>query len=44
MHWRKSSDQPTSRFDEFNAYLAGWAFALSVVLATLMLLAWHVHV
>jgi hypothetical protein len=32
-HWRKS--QPQSHF---NAYLAGWAFALSVILATLVLL------
>ena len=33
---RKSSHQPTS---EYNAYLAGWAFALAVVLVTFMLMA-----
>jgi hypothetical protein len=37
-HWRKSSVQSASRF---NAYLAGWAFALSVVLTTLLLLLRH---
>jgi hypothetical protein len=33
---RKSSSQPTS---EYNAYLAGWAFAFAVVLVTFMLMA-----
>ncbi len=33
---RKSSYQPTS---EYNAYLAGWAFAFAVVLVTFMLMA-----
>jgi hypothetical protein len=33
MHWRKP--QPAS---QYNAYLAGWAFAFSVVLVTLMFL------
>jgi len=33
---RKSSHQPTS---EYNAYLAGWAFAFAVVLVTFMLMA-----
>ena len=32
--------QPTSEYD---AYLAGWAFAFSVVLVTLMLIAHGVH-
>jgi hypothetical protein len=39
-HWRKSSCQPTS---QYNAYLAGWAFAFSVVLVTFMLIAHGVH-
>jgi hypothetical protein len=39
-HRRKSSYQPTSRY---NSYLAGWAFAFSVVLVTLMLIAHGVH-
>jgi hypothetical protein len=39
-HWRKPFHQPTSEYD---AYLAGWAFALSVVLVTLMLIAHGVH-
>jgi hypothetical protein len=38
MHWRK---QPPS---QFNAYLAGWAVAFSVVLVIVMLLARHGHV
>ena len=33
---RKSSHQPMS---EYNAYLAGWAFAFAVVLVTFMLMA-----
>jgi hypothetical protein len=37
---RRSSYQPPS---EFNAYLAGCAFALSVVLGTFMLIAHGVH-
>jgi hypothetical protein len=37
---QKPFHQPTSEYD---AYLAGWAFALSVVLATLMLVAHGVH-
>jgi hypothetical protein len=37
---RKLSDQPTS---QYNAYLAGWAFAFSVVLVTFMLIAHGVH-
>jgi hypothetical protein len=39
-HWRKAY-QPTS---QFNAYLAGCAFAWSVVLGTLVLLARHVYI
>jgi hypothetical protein len=35
---RKPSYQPTS---EYNAYLAGWAFAFAVVLVTLRLIAVH---
>ncbi len=34
MHWRSKS-QPAS---QYNAYLAGWALAFSVVLVTLMIL------
>lgn len=37
---RKSSYQLTSRY---NSYLAGWAFAFSVVLVTLMLIAHGAH-
>ena len=37
---RKSLYQTTS---EYNAYLAGWAFALLVVLVTFMLMAHGVH-
>jgi hypothetical protein len=37
---RKSFYQTTS---EYNAYLAGWAFALLVVLVTYMLMAHGVH-
>jgi len=37
---RKSSFQTTS---EYNAYLAGWAFAFLVVLVTYMLMAHGVH-
>jgi hypothetical protein len=36
-HWRKRNP-PASRF---NAYLAGWAFTLSVVLGTLVVLSLH---
>jgi hypothetical protein len=32
---RRSSFQPTS---QYNAYLAGWVFAFSVVLVTIMLI------
>jgi hypothetical protein len=38
-HWRKRNP-PASRF---NAYLAGWAFAVSVMLGTLLLLSLHGH-
>jgi len=38
--WRKSSYQSTS---DYNAYLAGWAFAFAVVLLTFMLVANGVH-
>jgi hypothetical protein len=38
-HRRKSIYQPPS---QFNAYLAGWAFAASVVFATLLLIARNV--
>jgi hypothetical protein len=37
---RKAFHQPTSEYD---AYLAGWAFAFSVVLVTLTLIAHGVH-
>ena len=37
---RNPSHQPTSEYD---AYLAGWAFAFSVVLVTLMLIAHGIH-
>jgi hypothetical protein len=37
---RKSSYQLTS---QYNAYLAGWAFAFSVVLMTFILIAHGVH-
>ena len=37
---RNPFHQPTP---EYNAYLAGWAFAFSVVLVTLMLIAHGVH-
>jgi hypothetical protein len=37
---RKSSYQSAS---EYNAYLAGWAFAFVVVLVTFMLMAHGVH-
>jgi hypothetical protein len=37
---RKPFYQPTSEYD---AYLAGWAFAFSVVLLTFMLIAHGVH-
>jgi hypothetical protein len=37
---RKPFYRPTP---EYNAYLAGWAFAFSVVLVTLMLIAHGVH-
>jgi hypothetical protein len=37
---RKPPYRPTSDYD---AYLAGWAFAFSVVLGTLMLIAHGVH-
>jgi hypothetical protein len=37
---RKLSYQPTS---QYNAYLAGWVFAFSVVLVTIMLIAHGVH-
>jgi hypothetical protein len=37
-HRRKSNYQPPS---QFNAYLAGWAFAASVVFVTLLLIARH---
>jgi hypothetical protein len=40
MHWRKSPQPPS----QFNAYLAGWAIALSVVLVTAMILIRHGHV
>jgi hypothetical protein len=36
-HWRKRNP-PASRF---NRYLAGWAFTVSVVLGTLVILSWH---
>jgi hypothetical protein len=39
MAWRKFSDD---RESEFNAYLAGWAIALSVVIVTLFVIA-HVR-
>ena len=35
-HWRKSSGDPESAFI---SYLAGWAIAASVMLATLMAMA-----
>jgi hypothetical protein len=31
------------QMSEYNAYLAGWAFAFSVLLVTLMLIAYGVH-
>jgi hypothetical protein len=37
---RRPSYQPTS---QYNAYLAGWALAFSLVLVTLMLIAQGVH-
>jgi hypothetical protein len=37
---RKAFHQPTSEYD---AYLAGWAFAFSVVLVPLTLIAHGVH-
>jgi hypothetical protein len=37
---RKAFHHPTSEYD---AYLEGWAFAFSVVLVTLMLIAHGVH-
>ncbi|WP_291568735.1 hypothetical protein [Bradyrhizobium sp.] len=37
---RKLSYQPTS---QYNAYLAGWVFAFSVVLVTFLLIAHGVH-
>jgi hypothetical protein len=37
---RESSYRPTS---QYNAYLAGWAFAISVTLVTLMLIMHGVH-
>jgi hypothetical protein len=37
---RRSSYQPTS---QYNAYLAGWAFAFSLVLVALMLIAQGLH-
>jgi hypothetical protein len=39
---RNAMRWPTSDDDDFNAYLGGCAFALSVVLTTLMLIAQHV--
>jgi hypothetical protein len=39
-HRRKSSYQPAS---QYNAYLAGWAFAFSVLLVTFMLIGHGVH-
>jgi hypothetical protein len=36
-HWRKRNP-PASRF---NAYFAGWAFAVSIMLGTLVLLSLH---
>jgi hypothetical protein len=36
----KSAYQPAS---QYNAYLAGWAFAFAVVLVTFMLIAHGVH-
>jgi hypothetical protein len=41
MPHRRKSPQPPS---EFNAYLAGWAIAFSVILVTAMVLARHGHV
>jgi hypothetical protein len=38
-HWRKRNP-PASRF---NAYLVGWGFAFSIVLATLVILSLHGH-
>jgi hypothetical protein len=39
-HWRKRNP-PAS---QFNAYLAGWTVALTVVLCTMLLLSRHVIV
>jgi hypothetical protein len=39
-HWRKRN--PTA--SQFNAYVAGWTVAFSVILGTLMLLSLHGHV
>jgi hypothetical protein len=39
-HWRKRN--PTA--SQFNAYLAGWTVAFSVIFGTLILLSFHGHV
>jgi hypothetical protein len=36
-HWRKRNPAAS----QFNAYVAGWTFAFSVILGTLMLLSLH---
>jgi hypothetical protein len=39
-HWRKRNPPASA----FNRYLAGWAFAFSVLIGTLVLLSLHGHV